>query len=222
MPQSFWEEHKISESLSVREQVASILRKMLLSGQFETGERLVERTLSEQLNVSTTPVKEAFRILESEGLLYTVPRKGSFVSDFGRDHVRQISYARSAIEGVIAYFATEKLSEQQLDEMEKVLEESKQMASQLLIDQISQNNEKFHSIIRSACTNKYLLQTSRNLSSLDRTIRVLALSKSPEELSRASAEHYSVLEAIRARDPELVESRMREHIKRSANYALSD
>lgn len=65
----------------MREQVANIIRKRIITGQIETDQQLIERELSRELDISTTPVKEAFHILESEGLLYTVSRKGNYAAN---------------------------------------------------------------------------------------------------------------------------------------------
>lgn len=73
-------EMNIVEAAPIRDQVADILRKRIISGDLANGEKLSERQISAELNISTTPVKEAFRLLQAEGLIYTLPRKGSFVS----------------------------------------------------------------------------------------------------------------------------------------------
>lgn len=76
-------EMNIVEAAPIRDQVADILRKRIISGDLANGEKLSERQISAELNISTTPVKEAFRLLQAEGLIYTLPRKGSFVSANG-------------------------------------------------------------------------------------------------------------------------------------------
>ncbi|MEI3190540.1 MAG: winged helix-turn-helix domain-containing protein [Lachnospiraceae bacterium] len=68
-------EMNIVEAAPIRDQVADILRKRIISGDLANGEKLSERQISAELNISTTPVKEAFRLLQAEGLIYTLPRK---------------------------------------------------------------------------------------------------------------------------------------------------
>ena len=76
----------IVEAVPIRDQVADILRKRIISGDLANGERLSERQISAELNISTTPVKEAFRLLQAEGLIYTLPRKGSYDSANPSEH----------------------------------------------------------------------------------------------------------------------------------------
>ena len=82
-------EMNIVEAAPIRDQVADILRKRIISGDLANGEKLSERQISAELNISTTPVKEAFRLLQAEGLIYTLPRKGSFVSANASEHAYQ-------------------------------------------------------------------------------------------------------------------------------------
>ena len=214
------ENYTISETQTVRDQVAEILRKMLASGQFEPGQRLVERTLSEQLKVSTTPIKEAFRLLESEGLLYTVPRKGSFVSDCASGNMLQITHARSVMEGTAAYFAVLNLTDEGIQKIESVLAECKRLTELGKIDELAVNNLTFHQLIRNACNHDYILKIIKNLSSMDHAIRDVSLHKDAEEPYRAYLEHHSILEAIKLRDPALTEQRMVTHIRRVADFTL--
>lgn len=96
---------QIIESKPLREQVADIVRGMILRGEIKAGEQISERTIGQMLHVSTTPVKEAFRSLQAEGLIYTRPRRGSFVSEISIDNMLEIAFMRSALEGVAAYYA---------------------------------------------------------------------------------------------------------------------
>jgi DNA-binding GntR family transcriptional regulator len=104
-------EQKIVEAIPIRDQVVEIIREMILNGELKPEQQLSERQLGRELHVSTTPIKEAFRILQSEGLLYSVPRKGSFVSEFSKRNVLQTVYIRGAMEGVAAYFACQNITD---------------------------------------------------------------------------------------------------------------
>lgn len=78
---------RIVEAIPIREQVADIIRKMIVNGELKADQQISEREISQMLMVSTTPVKEAFRVLESEGLLYSIPRKGSYISKLSRKNI---------------------------------------------------------------------------------------------------------------------------------------
>ena len=90
----------------LREVVADKMRRRIIEGTLQPGDRLSERNLSAELGISTTPIKEAFRILQTEGLITSVPRRGSFVSVSYKENVLQLIYMRGALEGTAAYFAS--------------------------------------------------------------------------------------------------------------------
>ena len=113
---------QIIESKPLREQVADIVRGMILRGEIKAGEQISERTIGQMLHVSTTPVKEAFRSLQAEGLIYTRPRRGSFVSEISIDNMLEIAFMRSALEGVVAYYAAKNATDSQLVEMSRILD----------------------------------------------------------------------------------------------------
>ena len=113
---------QIIESKPLREQVADIVRGMILRGDLKAGEQISERTIGQMLNVSTTPVKEAFRSLQAEGLIYTSPRRGSFVSEISIDNMLEIAFMRSSLEGVAAYYAAKNATDSHLAEMGRILD----------------------------------------------------------------------------------------------------
>lgn len=212
----------ISKYVPVREQVADILRKMITTGKLIPGEKLNEREISEKLNISTTPVKEALRLLESEGLIYTVARKGSFVSDFSADHIKQVIYARSALEGTAAYFSTAAIDADGIRQLESILRESHECKENRDIDGFCRCNSRFHQFLRSNCKNEYLNRMVDILRAMDKTSLNMTLKKSENEFELSYQEHTAILEAIRKKDCEKVEKCVVAHIRRTANKALGE
>ena len=94
----------IEISLPIRDQVADILRRRIISGELRPGEKISERELSAALNVSTAPIKDAIRTLNMEGLLRTYPRRGTFVTNVLGENIFQLIHTRSVIEGSAAYW----------------------------------------------------------------------------------------------------------------------
>lgn len=217
------QETHIIEAIPLRDQIADIIRRMILKNELKGNEPISERYISQMLNVSTTPVKEAFRILQSEGLVYTKPRKGSFVSEVSRDNILQIAFMRSSLEGVAALFAVQNITEEEIGELEEALAVSKE-----LIDrdgdkeELSKSNSHFHAILRNASRNKYLVQLISTMRSIDKTFREVSLSASVEEPGRAHKEHMEILEAVKKRDAKLAEKLMVIHIRRVANFVLEE
>ena len=213
----------IIESVPIREQIANILRKMILSGELKAGDMLRERQFSEQFNVSTTPVKEAFRLLQAEGLIYTKPRSGSYVSDISVEKMLQIIYMRSALDGVAARFAALLATDEELEYVGSILNEAGQLIEQKASgDEISKKNALFHEELRNLTQNDYLVNLIHNMNAIDSTFRSIALNKAPIEHHRSHREHTALYEAVKDRKPDEAENLMQLHIRRVAQYVVSD
>jgi DNA-binding GntR family transcriptional regulator len=205
---------------NLRDHVRDALRKAVLSGEFEVGQRLNERSLAEQLGVSTTPLKEAIRGLEAEGLLKAEPRRGVFVT-FGPAQAEEMSLARAAIESMIARQATRHADSSDIEALETIIRDmasATEAADPLLLTAL---NTQFHDAIRLASRCSYLLRL-QNLQSIYDDASRARLLDSPEERERALQEHTGIMTAIRDRDSERAERAMRDHIVRSGEkYAAS-
>ena len=210
----------IVEAVPIRDQVADILRKRIISGDLANGERLSERQISAELNISTTPIKEAFRLLQAEGLIYTLPRKGSFVSANASEHAYQVMLLRSSIDGVAAYLAAKRINEELYNAIEDPLMKAEKLINKGADDgeAISQYNDQFHMAIREASGNEQVIAMGNNLSSIDKSLRRLINRDSTLMKSRHS-EHKQILECIRRGSCEEAEMAMVHHI-RKANMPL--
>ena len=212
---------QIIESKPLREQVADIVRGMILRGEIKAGEQISERTIGQMLHVSTTPVKEAFRSLQAEGLIYTRPRRGSFVSEISIDNMLEIAFMRSALEGVAAYYAAKNATDSQLVEMSRILDVVYQLLSrkdEKSLEEIQQYNVSFHSIIRQTCNNNYLVHQIETLRTIDHSFRKAARMKYIEEPIPAHQEHKEILDAISSHNSSLSEKLMVSHIRRVALF----
>lgn len=213
----------IVEAVPIREQIAAILRKMIIKGDLKAGDFLSERHFSELFNVSTTPIKEAFRILQAEGLIYTKPRSGTFVSDISVEKMLQIIYMRSALDGVAARFAAILATDDELEYLGSILEDIGRMIDQKAYgDEIGNKNARFHEELRNLTQNDYLVQLIHNMNAIDSTFRSIALNRAPVEHHRSHQEHTAIYQAIKERNPDEAERLMQLHIRRVAQYVVSD
>ena len=210
----------IVEAAPIRDQVADILRKRIISGDLANGEKLSERQISTELNISTTPVKEAFRLLQAEGLIYTLPRKGSFVSANASEHACQAMLLRSSIDGVAAYLAAKRRNEELYQTMEGPLMKAEELINNGAEDgeTISHYNDLFHIAIREASGNKQIIAMGNHLSSIDKSLRRL-VNQDPVSVTSRHSEHKQILELIRRGSCEEAEQTMVHHI-RKANMPL--
>jgi len=210
-----------SEFRSVADVVYEQLKEAILLSKLEPGQRLSERNLADQLNISTTPIKRAFHKLYIEGLIDIQPRKGTFVSNFTLSNITENSILRAHLEGLAARFAAEKATAEDVDRLRDQLEKMKKHTSTSNTSKMIESNTDFHRIIHDISRNQYIKQLIQILRSFDRIIRKRALIDH-EEAERGFKEHKGVFEAIAKHDGELAEKRIREHILRTSRFVISE
>ena len=156
-------ELQMNEYLPLRDVVFQTLRQAILSGQLQPGERLMEIHLAKQLGVSRTPVREAIRKLELEGLVSTIPRRGAVVAEITRTDMEDVLEVRHALEDLAVRRASENMSEEQLNELKKASARFEECVRKDDLRASAQADEEFHEIISEATGNRRLLQILNNL-----------------------------------------------------------
>lgn len=216
--------YELEISLPLNEQVADILRHQILSGVLKKGQKISERLISAQLNVSTAPVKNAIRTLNIEGLLQSLPHKGTFVSDVSHSNLLQQIHLRSVIEGTAAYWGTKYVSNEDLELMESKLENFRKFTDveytkdKEILDQLRKNNYTFHKILSLSANNTYLNQLIANMDSINSTIRDLYYDVSTRnEILVSLEDHKRIFLAAKERDCVEAEQATIAHIMRVAN-----
>ena len=191
-----------------------IIRDGILEKKYQENEELKENTLGKELGVSRTPVREALRQLELEGLVTIVPNKGAYVTGISAKDVKEIYEIRYLLEGLCARWATQNISEKQLSEMEEVImlseyylkKEDKHSAEQMM-----SLDGKFHTILYAASDSRILSNLLNNFHNYVKATRKSSVV--PEERARKSIrEHKQILRAIRDKDADLAEQLANEHI----------
>lgn len=196
----------------LRALVFSEIESAILKGEFSIGDSLVEMKLSDQLGVSRTPVREALRQLELEGLVRTVPNKGAVVVGISEKDIRDIYDIRMRIEGLAARWAAEYITKEELDTLREVVELQEFYAAKGDAAQVWQLDSRFHTILYGATRSRPLMQT---LSGFHHNIqKARELSFKREGRGRASVkEHRAILDAVAAGDGSAAEALAEEHIK---------
>ncbi|MCL6598181.1 MAG: GntR family transcriptional regulator [Alicyclobacillus macrosporangiidus] len=212
---------QVEQVKSLRELALEFIRDAIVSGRFAPGQHLKERELAEAMGISTTPVKEALRVLEHIGLVQTVPRRGTYVSPAVNTSLREINWMRAYLESLAARWAAEKATGDQLAQMEAQLREMERLTHHPDRERLAAANTRFHELVREAAGNAVLASTLSQVAAVDRAFRRRAL-QDDKEVSAGFEEHRKVFEAIRARDPDLAEARMRSHILRAVHHVLTD
>ena len=117
----------MNEYLPLRDVVFNTLRQAILRGELKPGERLMEIQLANKLGVSRTPIREAIRKLELEGLVLMIPRKGAEVAEITEKNMRDVLEVRKALEELAVQLACDKITKEEIEEMKKAAEDSKKI-----------------------------------------------------------------------------------------------
>lgn len=202
---------EVTDKYSLRGRVFHKLREDILSGKYKEHEELREVAIGEELGVSRTPVREAFRQLELEGLIQIVPNKGAYVTGITAKDVKDIYMIRSSLEGMCARLATEFITDEQLEEMEENIYLAEFHASKGHMDQMAELDNRFHHILYEACDSKMLEHLLQDYHQYVMRIRKKTLA----ETTRGEAsndEHRRIMEAIKAKNADEAERLATQHM----------
>lgn len=202
----------------LRDQVKEYLIEAILTGRFKPGDRIVETRIAQELGVSQTPVREALRDLEMLGVVVSSPFRGAQVRAFTEEELVEIYPIRAAIEGVAAHAAAQRITAEQLLQLEEQIDRMRDAS--LSGDEATaiEADVAFHRIIVEASGNRLLQQFWVSLSLA--TTTYLTFTAVKRALGGLAERHEPVLEALRARDPELAEQVMRRHIEEPGRWVL--
>lgn len=200
-----------SDKYSLRGRVFNHIREDILSGKYKKEEELKENTIGTELGVSRTPVREALRQLELEGLVKIVPNKGAYVTGISVKDMQDIYIIRSYLEGLCARWACQNITKEQLEELEEILYLSDFHAKKEHHDQLVDLDNRFHEIIYEASKSKILDHVLSDFHHYAQRVRKKTLSSNKRAL-HSNAEHNAIVEAIKQRDEEKAEALAHEHI----------
>ena len=202
---------EVTDKYSLRGRVFNKLREDILSGKYEENEELREVTIGEELGVSRTPVREAFRQLELEGLLQIIPNKGAYVTGITEKDVKDIYMIRSLLDGLCAKWATEHITKQQLEELEENVYLAKFHSEKGHLDQLAELDNRFHNTLYEACNSKILEHQLKDFHEYVLRVRKRTLS-SANRGPKSNEEHEGILDAIKAGDGNKAEKLANQHI----------
>jgi DNA-binding GntR family transcriptional regulator len=204
--------HKeVTDKYSLRGRVFNKIREDILSGKYSQNEELKETSIGMELGVSRTPVREALRQLELEGLVNIIPNKGAYVNGISEKDIHDIYIIRSYLEGLCARWACENITQEQLDELEEIVYLSEFHAKKEHHEQIVELDNKFHQLIYVASASKILNHVLTDFHHYVQRIRKITLA-SESRATNSNKEHTAILEAIKQRNGEKAEALAHEHI----------
>lgn len=196
---------KNSQSLAAYNEI----KRRILVGDFAADDRLREVNVAQLLNMGRTPVREALKRLEDEGLLTHEPRRGLVVTRIDQRGVTELYAMREVLEGAAAEFAARHATDAEIENMAAILEDERRPGADAVA-----LNLAFHNAIYAAAHNRHLI---RSLNALTDTTYLLGRSTlaAQERADKANEEHSAVIAAIRARDPQAAGEAARHHIRQA-------
>ena len=200
-----------TQRTSLRDQVFQKLRKDILNGKYQAGDELVENTLGKEMGVSRTPVREAIRQLELEGLVQLIPNKGAVVNGISVKDMEDIFSIRSRLEGLCAGWAAKYRTEEELEEMEEVIYMSRFHAGKEHYEQVLELDTRFHELMYEASHSRILAHTLGDFHQYVQKARKISIT-SRVRSRKSNEEHGMILEAIRAQDVARAETLATQHI----------
>ena len=207
-----------ADHVALREQVLAELRRRIVDGDYAQGERLTETRLADDFGVSRNPVREALRVVEAEGFVHILPRRGAVVATLDETAVRDLFAVREQLETLAAGLAAERASAKDVARLRRLLEEASAATDAKDFDQVAELNSAFHRAVIDVSGNRWLLSISAAMYyHVHWVFRVGAAQRAPHSWE----EHIRLVDAIEARDPAAASAAAREHVEAAARAAMS-
>ena len=199
--------------MTLKQQVYDYLKNAIIFGEFDPGERLIEEKIAETLDVSRSPIREAVRMLEKDGLLNVHQTGGVTVVNPTIEDYRSLYEIRVEMESLAAYYAAERCNEQELQLMRTSIQE---MAHEISIGNLKgllRVNFNFHEIIVRGSRNPFLISMTLQLRGVNSFYRRAIVEGNPRNIHNALKDHEEIFHAIEQRDAPLARKLMKEHIE---------
>ena len=191
----------MDEFLPLRDVVFNTLRKAILTGTLKPGERLMEVHLANKLGVSRTPIREAIRKLELEGLVIMIPRRGAEVAQITEKSLKDVLEVRRALDALSVELACDRITEEELGTLKKACDDFETAVREKDVSVIAKADVALHDIIVKATGNQRLQQLVNNLAEQMYRYRFVYI-KDESQHDKLIAGHKEIFESIAGRDKE--------------------
>lgn len=199
---------------SLRGRVYKSIREDILSGRYEQNTELKEAAIGAELGVSRTPVREALRQLELEGLVNIIPNRGAYVNMITAKDVQDIYVIRSMLEGLCARWATECIRPEQLDDLEETLCLSEYHTKKENYEKLYELDSLFHEQLYQASGSRILNHVLSDFHDYVKQVRKATIASQTRSV-KSTEEHRAIFEAIRLKDADQAEELAKQHVKRT-------
>ncbi len=207
----------LENHLPLREKIYKLIKKAILKRELKPGERITEIDLANRFGISRTPIREAFRRLESEGFLTIFPRKGATVTEINEKNVIEFYQIKGALEALAGRLALANITSEDIEEMERLNDKLKEISlsdEDTAFDEFNKIHNSFHEKFISLSGNTLLIEILRNL--VKRFMRFRLMVEQSNFIREVISQHEDIIEAFKKKDEKEVEKT----IKKNANLGL--
>ena len=209
-----------SNSFSLTDEIADVVRERILKGEYEIGEKIKENQIATELKVSRTPIREAFKLLENEGLIDYIPNRGCFAKGFTKQDVDDIYAVREALEELAVRWAVARITEPELLALEELVDLMEFYTKKKDKKKVLELNTSFHEVIYASARSRFLAQVLRSYKEyIEKTRKSIFYEQS--YLEGILSEHRAIFEAIKDRDEERVVEAISKHLEASQERAFA-
>ncbi|MEJ2490652.1 MAG: GntR family transcriptional regulator [Desulfuromonadales bacterium] len=199
---------QIERHQTLREKILETIRDAILKGTLKPGERVSEPELAERFGISRTPIREAFRQLESEGYLKVIPRKGAVVASLSERDVEEFYTIKIILEGFAARMAAEKLTDKDIERLEAINNRLAEIAKQGDVKNFFRVHNEFHEMFIKAAGNERLSEMINQLVMKFKRLRLASLSQ-PGRMEISVEQHRNMIQAFKTHDGDRADNLVR-------------
>jgi len=196
----------IASHRTLREKVAELLREAIIQQKIKPGERITELEIASRYGLSRTPIREAFRQLESEGFLKIIPRKGAIVAELNEKDIQDFYEIKAVLEGYAARIAATRITDAEITQLERLNRKMKEYAAKMDVAGLTKNHNEFHHFILEVCGNHKITTVVSNL--VQQFMRFRFFVSSSSSLNKIHADHDKIIEAFKDHDGAMAEKYM--------------
>jgi len=201
----------LKNHLSLSDRILTIIERAILTGSIKPGERLIETELAKNLGISKSPVREALKRLEGEGIVQLVPRKGYFVRDIDRKSIKDFFDIMFILEPTSALLSLKRKSEAVCSEIDEILDNMDRCLRKKDYESYRVLNDQFHGLFYDLTDNEWLIKISQMLRKQANILRSLSL-YTKDRFSSSIKEHQAIADAYKKGDKKLLEKAVKNHL----------
>jgi DNA-binding GntR family transcriptional regulator len=202
---------KKQERITLKTQALNEIKRAIQNGKLRAGDRIVETKLAEEMGMSKFPIREAIRYLEKEGLVVSVPFKGTYVSRFDERDVEELYTLRSALEELAIRLFMGRVNESKVEKLETILRQMQKAAKEQKLDKMVSADMQFHRTICELSEHRKLLGIWLTLENQTKSF-ISREGDSYERQNKLVETHHPILKAIKSGDSQLAEKSIRNHL----------